>query len=221
MTRKSFTPKLVEKLKTNRSAFTINKNKFIEPYKHCALVVSRKGGGAIIGIGTNNYRNDDNGSIHAEDDAFTNAKHYFRTKKSKNLNSMKRKIKVDLIVVRTTGSNSKPCYHCITDHMINNAHFNVRKVIYSDSDVEGGYITTNKNKLMNDDIHVSGFNVKKTNYNIPLNSDKNECNNLNSLNSLNTCNNTSNNCCDGNGDGIEVGEEEEGEGNKGEPNLYN
>lgn len=167
MTRQSYTPARLDKLKENRKACNINQNKTLEPYKHGALIVSRKGGGAIIGYGNNKYCKV--GSLHAEASAFANAINYLRVHKSRNLNSYKARMQVDLIVLRTTGGNSRPCYHCITEHIANNQYFNVRKVLYSDLDAEGGYVQTNKNSLFETrESHYSGFNAQRLNINTTL-----------------------------------------------------
>lgn len=162
MTRQSYTTGRLDKLKENRKACNIKQNKTLEPYKHGALIVSRKGGGAIIGYGNNKYCKV--GSLHAEVSAFASAINYLRTHKSRNLNSYKARMQVDLIVLRTTGGNSRPCYHCITDHIANNPYFNVRKVLYSDLDADGGYVQTNKNSLFETrESHYSGFNAHRLN----------------------------------------------------------
>jgi cytidine deaminase len=172
MTRRSFNNSTLENLKTKRKNYTIAKNNYVEPFKHGAVIISRKGKGAVISYGANTY-NINYGSKHAEEMAFTNAKRFLQSRKSKNLSNMKRRIKVDIVVLRTTGNNSRPCNHCITTQLSNNRLFNVRKVIYSDGDVEGGYITTSTNKLYeNKNAHYSGFYAK-------LNNISNCCNNNN------------------------------------------
>ena len=168
MTRQSFNPSRLEKLKENRKACNLKKNKTLEPYKHSAMVVKRKGGGAvkgggaIIGYGSNNYMKI--GSMHAEESAFKNATNYLRKNKSRNLKTYKARMKVDLIVLRTTGGNSRPCYHCITEQIVDNKYFNVRKVIYSNNEEEGGYVHTNKSKLYETrEEHYSGYNANRLN----------------------------------------------------------
>lgn len=162
MTRQSYTPARLDKLKENRQACNIPKNKSLEPYKHAALIVSRKGGGAIIGYGNNKYSAI--GSIHAEANAFENATNYLRTHKTRNLNTYKARMQVDLIVMRTTGGNSRPCFHCITEQIVNNPYFNVRSILYSDVNAEGGYVKTNKSTLFEErEAHYSGFNAQRLN----------------------------------------------------------
>ena len=159
MTRQSYTPNKLDTLKSKRNAYTIKENRNSEPYKHGALVVSRKGGGAIIGYGANTFNNE-YGSRHAEDMAFENARRFVSKNKGQNLSNRRHRMKVDIVVLRTTGGNSRPCYHCITEQLVDNRHFNVRKVIYSDCDVDGGYVETNCNKLYeNRESHYSGFHT--------------------------------------------------------------
>lgn len=160
MTRRSYRPGILDKFKETRKAYTITKNNTAEPYKHCALVISRKGGGSILGYGANyalKY-----GSIHAEADALNNAMSFVSRHRSKNLSNYKRRQKVDVVVMRTTGGNSRPCYHCITEQLVDNPVFNVRKVIYSDNSNETGYTTTNTNRLYeNKEEHFSGFHTRQ------------------------------------------------------------
>jgi len=177
MTRQSYRPSLLEKLKTNRKNYTIQKNKSAEPYKHGALVVRRKGGGSVIGYGSNDL-NGVYGSTHAEANAFKNAASYIKHHMGKNLTSIGQRMKVDLIVLRTTGGNSRPCYHCITEQITNNPVFNVRKVIYSDLNSEGGYTVTNSNNLFDvREEHYSAFYIKNGSVNTTncLNHDEHDC----------------------------------------------
>ena len=163
MPRKSYNPSLLEGLKKKRSECTVQINKKSEPYKHCAMVVSRKGKGSVIGYGVNTFNNEF-GSIHAEASAIKKARFYLQKNKGVNLKTTTRRYSVDVIVMRSTGANSRPCYHCITEQLVDNRHFNVRKVIYSDSDEVGGYVTTNCNKLYkNRENHFSGFHTRNAN----------------------------------------------------------
>jgi hypothetical protein len=161
MTRKSYNPSLLDGLKASRRACTVQQNRRLEPYKHGAMVISRKGKGAVIGYGDNCFNAIPCiGSIHAEADALKNALTYLKKRRNVNITNTKRRLAVDVVVLRTTGGNSKPCYHCITEQLVDNRHFNIRKVIYSDCDVEGGYVETNCNKLYeNRESHYSGFHT--------------------------------------------------------------
>ena len=162
MTRRSYRPGILDKFKESRKAYTVEKNNRSEPYKHCALVISRKGGGAILGYGANYALSGNYGSIHAEADALNNAMSFVSRHRSKNLSNYKRRQKVDVIVMRTTGGNSRPCYHCITEQLVDNPVFNVRKVIYSDNSNDIGYTTTNTNRLYeNKEAHFSGFHARQ------------------------------------------------------------
>jgi hypothetical protein len=168
MTRMSYNPSLLDGLKKSRNAYTIDKNKKHEPFKHGAMIISRKGKGAVIGYGSNDFSSIKClGSIHAEKNALKNALMYIKNKHNVNITNTRRRIPVDMVVLRTTGGNSKPCYHCITEQIVNNRYFNIRKIIYSDSDVNDGYVETNCNKLYETrESHYSGFytlNKKKTN----------------------------------------------------------
>jgi hypothetical protein len=159
MTRKSYNPSLLDGLKNSRSACTIKQNRKLEPYKHGAMVISRKGKGAVISYGDNNFNAVKCiGSTHAEADALNNALIHLKKRRNVNITNTRRRLAVDVVVLRTTGGNSKPCYHCITEQLVDNRYFNVRKVIYSDLDVNGGYVETNCNKLYETrESHYSGF----------------------------------------------------------------
>lgn len=178
MKRHSYSPYILEKTKAKRSEYTIKSNNNLEPYKHAALVVSRKGGGSIIGYGVNTY-NKQYGSRHAEDMAFESARKYVSKNKGQNLSNRRHRMKVDIIVLRASGGNSRPCHHCITEQIINNNHFNVRKVIYSDNDNDNGYVTTNKNSLYEHrNEYFTRFNRNRLNYNLDI---------LNDVNANNLC----------------------------------
>lgn len=230
MTRQSYNPSKLDTLKVKRSAYTVKQNNSIEPYKHAALVISRKGDGAIIGYGTNNYKR--YGSEHAEECAFKRATRYLKINKSRNLNNYKSRMKVDLIVIRTTGNNSKPCYNCITDHIVNNKYFNIKKIMYSDNDVNGGYIYTNKNKLFDTrEEHYSGFNATRLGINKKINNLESHINidNIDNISKNISINNdlipntnhnnieTISNCCNccNNNNNTEICNEEEGEDEDG------
>ena len=160
MTRQSYRPPLLDGLKMKRAQHTVSVNRRQEPFKHGAMVITRKGGGAVIGYGANTYNNEF-GSIHAEESAFKSARQYLQKKRGVNMSNTKRRLAVDIVVLRTTGNNSKPCYHCITEQLVSNRYFNVRKVIYSDGDETGGYVVTNCNKLYETrDSHISGFHAR-------------------------------------------------------------
>lgn len=183
MTRRTYTPNKLDSFKIKRNEYTIKQNRNIEPYKHVALVISRKGGGAIIGYGANTCNNE-YGSRHAEDMAFENARRFVSKNKGQNLSNRRHRMKVDIVVLRTTGGNSRPCYHCITEQIMNNNHFNVRKVIYSDNDIDDGYVVTNKSALYEKrSEHFSGFHQKVSR----------DAENI--INDLGT--NNTNKCCDG------------------------
>jgi cytidine deaminase len=160
MPRKSYNPSSLDVMKKKRAEHTVNTNKRLEPFKHGAMVISRKGGGAVIGYGANTYNNE-YGSIHAEASAFKNARSYIKKYRGVNLTNTRRRLAVDIVVLRSSGGNSKPCYHCITEQLVSNRYFNVRKVIYSDFDDTGGYTVTNCNKLYDTrEEHYSGFHAR-------------------------------------------------------------
>jgi hypothetical protein len=114
-----------------------------ETFKHICAVISSRGN--VLGIGNNHCINGLRGATkHAEHHALENATDYVIRKYGRD-RLLKGSLKVDLIVVRDTGSNSRPCNNCITKHIANNPYFNVRHVYYSHEN--SGLIQTNTNKL--------------------------------------------------------------------------
>lgn len=172
MTRISFNNySNLNKFINKRKEYTITKNNSSEPFKHCSLGILPSG--AIIGYGGN--RATQFGSHHSEEVCLKSATRYIRKNKSKNINSYKRRIRLVLVVIRTNGGNSKPCYHCITEQIANHPVFNIRKVIYSDNNATDGYVNTNTNKLYeNKEEHYSGFHMMQmSNKNANINNNHN------------------------------------------------
>lgn len=114
-----------------------------ETFKHICAVISPRGN--VLGIGSNHCINGLLGvTKHAEHHALEKASSNIVRKYGRD-RLLKGSIKVDLVVVRDTGSNSRPCNNCITKHIAGNPLFNVRHVYYSYDG--GGFIQTNTNTL--------------------------------------------------------------------------
>lgn len=118
---------------------------------HICAILDKKSG-AIIGIGSNRHYAQSKsmyGTIHAEVDALTKHQH----KLGRN--------KINLLVVRVTGGNSKPCSDCIN----NFAKFNnINKVYYTNiKDGQFGLSYDNINQLRTDpEMHTSAYYNNQT-----------------------------------------------------------
>lgn len=134
----------------------------IDPQKHFCIVQTTKG--RILACG-DNYSTVKSflPSVHAEGKALSNAIIKVRAERGSRYS---RKLKVDIIVARTTGGNSRPCSEC-AGNIYNNPHFTVRRVIYSDpsSDTGDGYSNIRPGSLYENRYqHISKFNLRRMGY---------------------------------------------------------
>lgn len=113
-----------------------------ESFRHICAVTSPSG--SVLGIGYNHCHTHTNGTVHAEQHGLLNAMKTVLRKDGRS-RLLKGSIKVDLIVLRDTGSNSRPCNNCITKHIAGNPYFNIRNIYYSHE--TEGIIKTNTNDL--------------------------------------------------------------------------
>lgn len=137
---------LIEKMKAKRSAMTPYFKK-IDNIKHSAAITTKRG--RLLGIGMNKYHTTlkHGYTTHAEVDTIQKSMLPMYKKFGRSLN--KRRITVDITIIRTSLVNSHPCLHCLMA-MNNNPVFNVKKVNYS---CEGEIITTTLNSLLNKEVH--------------------------------------------------------------------
>lgn len=144
--KKKNTYKLVNKMINKRNAMTPFYKK-IDNIKHTAAITTKRG--RLLGIGINKYHtNISHGyTTHAEVDTMQKAMLPMYKKFGRSLN--KRKIAVDITIIRTSLVNSHPCLHCLMA-MNKNPVFNVKKVNYS---CEGEIITTTLNSLLGKEEH--------------------------------------------------------------------
>jgi cytidine deaminase len=126
---------LIKKLITKRTAETkasCNKRNN-DNFKHAAAITTRKG--RVLTLGSNKYHTTikHGYTIHAEVDTIQRALRPAFIKYGRSLN--KRRIPVDITVIRTSMVNSHPCMHCIKT-MANNPVFAIKRVYYSnDGDI--------------------------------------------------------------------------------------
>jgi hypothetical protein len=143
-------------LQDKRSCYSsqLSRRQNPETFRHICAVISPTG--AVIGIGNNHCVGGSGiATKHAEHHAMDGAiRHVIKHKGRGHL--LKAPLKVDVVVLRDTGSNSRPCYHCITDHIAGNPYFNVRHVYYS-HETEGLIRESANGLLDNRDQHVSRF----------------------------------------------------------------
>ena len=121
-----------------------------------AAVISPSG--SILGIGYNHYPNSGYHSVHAEIHSVTNAINNIIRKEGR-ARLAKSPLSVNIVVVRTTGGNSRPCHNCI-HQLAENPYINVQKVYYSMSSDMGMVVETMGTLLSNSDSHVSRGNVE-------------------------------------------------------------
>lgn len=114
---------------------------------HICAILDKKSG-AIIGIGSNRHYSQNKtmyGTIHAETDALTRHHHKLGRKK------------VNLLVVRITGGNSKPCSDCVNNFVTRFP--NVNRVYYTNiKNGQYGLSYDNVSQLKSDpEMHTTAF----------------------------------------------------------------
>lgn len=147
--------KLINKLITKRvnETKTSNNKRNGDTYKHAAAITTRKG--RVLTLGSNKYHTTikHGYSIHAEVDTIQRALRPMYIKYGRSLN--KRRIPVDITVIRTSLVNSHPCMHCINT-MATNPIFAVKRVYYSN---DGDMSYSSMSSLLNiENPHVSKAN---------------------------------------------------------------
>jgi deoxycytidylate deaminase len=128
-------------------------------HRHMSAVISPSG--SILGIGYNHYPNNGWNSVHAEIHSVTNTISNIIRKEGRS-RIVKSPLSVNVIVVRSNGSNSRPCHNCI-HQLAENPYINVQKVYYSminDSGVSVLAVETMGTLLSNSDVHVSRGNME-------------------------------------------------------------
>jgi cytidine deaminase len=79
-------------------------------------------------FGYNYYNTKNNMTTHAEVDAFT--------KLVNKMGRMRRRITIDLVIIRTNGGNSKPCDECQKRIFEMSFRFNIRNIYYTNNDYD-------------------------------------------------------------------------------------
>lgn len=118
---------------------------------HICAILDKKSG-AIIGIGSNRHYSQNKtmyGTVHAETDALTRHQHKIG------------RSKVNLLVIRVTGGNSKPCSDCVNNFATR--FTNVNRVYYTNiKDGEYGLSYDNVSQLKSDpEMHTTAYHANK------------------------------------------------------------
>lgn len=93
---------------------------------HMCAILDTNGNPLIFG--SNHYNIKINNTTHAEVDAFN--------KLNNKLGRIRRKITIDIIVVRTTGGNSMPCSDCMNKINDMSLRFHIRNIYYTNNDFD-------------------------------------------------------------------------------------
>ena len=162
-----FNDKIYADLMRRRNDFVsgMSRRDNIDMFRHMAAVIGKSG--EIISIGYNNVRPNRFSTIHAERDALDKAIGTFYRKYGRS-SLQKGAPKVDLVVMRDNGNNSRPCYNCITDVINGNQYFNINRIFYSHDQAIGGLVETTPRELYQDRYqHVSRFNARRMGLDTP------------------------------------------------------
>jgi tRNA(Arg) A34 adenosine deaminase TadA len=105
--------------------------------------------GVPISYGINNYTPNKPIIEHAEAHAFR--------KLLQHIDKSAKRVKIDIFVVRTNGSNSKPCTRCIDLMQSYKNQFNIRNIYYSAKDSINGIRCVKFSKLVDEERHVCSY----------------------------------------------------------------
>lgn len=144
---------LINRMIKKRCAETNSFNKRSDQFKHAAAITTRRG--RVLTIGGNKYHSTikHGYTIHAEVDTIQRSLRPAFIKYGRSLN--KRRIPVDITVIRTSMVNSHPCLHCINT-MASNPVFSIKRIYYS---VDGDLSYCSMSSLLaTENPHVSKAN---------------------------------------------------------------
>jgi cytidine deaminase len=150
--------KLVNRMVRKRVNETkTSKKNNVDNFKHAAAITTKRG--RVLNIGSNKYNiNTKHGySVHAEMDTIQRSLRSAYIKYGRSLN--KRRIPVDITVIRTSLVNSHPCINCINS-MASNPVFAIKRVYYSNN---GSIEYSSMAELLDiDNPHISKANRNNT-----------------------------------------------------------
>ena len=137
---------------TQASGYYTKKN-----HDHMCAVLDQSG--APISFGTNVFNTKPSITEHAEVQALR--------KLMERLGRTTKKLKIDILVVRTNGCNSKPCDSCIRRMEELQARFNIRHIYFTHEDESDGIRCVKFCKLVQEPVrHYSSYerNIRRRNY---------------------------------------------------------
>jgi cytidine deaminase len=117
---------LVNFMSIKRSEQMANPHNDFKKSNHMCTIIDTNGNPLIFG--SNFYLTKNNDTIHAEVDAFN--------KLINKMGRMKRKITIDIIVIRTNGGNSMPCTNCMKKIFDMNTRFNIRYIYFTNNNFD-------------------------------------------------------------------------------------
>ena len=132
-----------EETKTSGFRTVINSNHI------CAILKD----GHPISYGSNNYILNKPLNKHAESQAFDNL--------INRIGKINKKIKIDVFIIRTNKSNSRPCKRCMNE-MINyndTGVFNIRNIYYTSKEYENGIRNVKFSKLVQEESYYCSYDI--------------------------------------------------------------
>jgi len=159
-------PNIVSRLIDKRLKHSPHSNKVHRYYEvpghfHSAAIISKNG--KILSIGHNVIRTVQSRTIpqHAEHMAFD------RLINKLDRNDFKRKLSVNVLVIRTNGGDSSPCGNCVSRMDAYSKHFTIRNIYYTHSEEMTGIRKEKFTSLLqNENQHISSYyrqKLKETN----------------------------------------------------------
>lgn len=137
-----------EQTKTSGFRTVINSNHI------CAILKD----GRPISYGSNNYILNKPLNKHAESQAFDNLINRIGKANKQNKN---KKMKIDVFIIRTNKSNSRPCKRCMNE-MINyndTGVFNIRNIYYTSKEYENGIRNVKFSKLVQEESYYCSYDM--------------------------------------------------------------
>ena len=143
-----------EETKTSGFRTVINSNHI------CAILKD----GHPISYGSNNYILNKPLNKHAESQAFDNLINRIGNvnKQNKNKNKNKnKKMKIDVFIIRTNKSSSKPCKRCMNEmiNYNNTGLFNIRNIYYTSKEYENGIRNVKFSKLVQEESYYCSYDI--------------------------------------------------------------
>ena len=143
-------PLLIEKRQSFMPADTCKDNKIFQTFEHFCVIMNLNG--APLAYGYNTYSNGDMTTHHAEAMAFRKLN---CVRKQKGIRG---RLSVNILVVRTNGSNSKPCNRCVNYMDGLTGRFNINNIYYTDQQEETGIRCVKFSKLLNEEErHICAY----------------------------------------------------------------